>query len=82
MKLTVQLFGSAAELANRTRLVVEVCDKTVTCTRLRTVIVQYCPQIENLMPSARLAINCSYVAEDTLVSDQDEIALIQAVGGG
>lgn len=82
MKLTIQLFGSAAQLANRTRLVVDVCDKTVTCARLRTVIVQHCPQIENLMPSARLAVNYSYVAEDTIVSDQDEIALIQAVSGG
>ena len=40
------------------------------------------PEISRLLPSCRLAVDCSYVADDAQVSAGSEIALILPVSGG
>lgn len=37
---------------------------------------------ERLLRSTRFAVNCEYVAPETLVSDGDELACIPPVSGG
>ena len=43
---------------------------------------EQCPELQALLPSCRLAVDCEYVSPETCISPKSEIALIPPVSGG
>ncbi len=82
MTITMKLFGPAAQRIGRSEIIIHISAKTVNCRTLRLAMGQQYPQLAELMPSGRLAVNCAYGADDLPISEHDEVAWIQAVSGG
>ncbi len=80
--VTVKLFGPAAQLVGVAEIAIQPMDTDMTCGWLKDAIVRRYPQLVTRMPSARLAVNYSYTSDDTLLTGDEEIALIEAVSGG
>ena len=53
---------------------------TVSCV-LRA-LGQQCPELQPLLPSCRIAVDCEYVGPGASVSSRAEVALIPPVSGG
>lgn len=83
MTLTVKLFGPYAAAAGKQELQLECGDVvSVTAADVMAKISSECAAMQSILPSAKLAVNCGYVAQDHPVSEADELALIGMVGGG
>ena len=81
MQLEVLLFAAARDAAGADSICVEVSDDP--CARdVIEAIGHRLPEISRLLPSCRLAVDCSYVTADTPVPAESEIALIPPVSGG
>ncbi len=80
-KYIILLFGPAAHVVDHDRAEVET---TAPCSvgQLKALTAQQYPQITELLEVGRLAVNQSFVSEETLVGLDDEIALITMVSGG
>ena len=78
MKVVVQLFGSLAEQAGRSRLDVSVERGTVGA------VVDAAAREGRLRidPSVRFAVNTDYAAADAPVREGDVVSLLPPVGGG
>ena len=82
MRLEVLLFAAARDAADRDRICVEVGDAARAGDVIEA-IGKRLPQLEPLLPSCRLAIDCAYVSAETIVTENsEEIALIPPVSGG
>lgn len=82
MQLEVLLFAAARDAAGSDKIRLELPDRA-KASDVMEAIGQQLPKLKGLLPSCRLAIDCSYVAGDCEVSaNADEIALIPPVSGG
>lgn len=82
MRLEILLFAAARDAADCDRIFVEVGD-AARAGDVIDAIGKQLPQLEPLLPSCRLAIDCAYVSAETVVSETcEEIALIPPVSGG
>jgi molybdopterin converting factor small subunit len=81
MQIEVLMFAAARDAADSERINVEVADGA-SAADLMDAIGQRLPELADLLPSCRLAIDNSYVACDSLVCGEHEIALIPPVSGG
>ncbi len=82
MQLEVLLFAAAREAANSDSIQISV-DAPARAGDVIDAIGRELPQLAQLLPACRLAIDCSYVAPDEMVEeDCGEIALIPPVSGG
>ncbi|HYF01001.1 MAG TPA: MoaD/ThiS family protein [Planctomycetota bacterium] len=78
MKVVVQLFGSLAEQAGRSRL-----DVTVDAATVEAVVDAAARDAKiRIDPSVRFAVNTDYAAPDAAVRDGDVVSLLPPVGGG
>jgi len=80
MKIRVLTFGIARDITNTDNLLVELpagSDAGALQARLQ----EQFPALKRLT-SLRIAVNAEYVAPDTILRDNDEIALIPPVSGG
>lgn len=83
MTLTVQLFGPYAAAAGRQVLLLDCGDvASVTAAEVMVKISSECAALKSILSTAKLAVNCDYVAHDHHVHEADELALIGMVGGG
>ncbi len=93
MDVTVKLFGAEAEAAGRASVVVNVPGgeggeggkgggNGADCAAVRIALAAACPSLEPLLAHVRFAVNNSYVADDALIAEGDEVALIGLVSGG
>jgi molybdopterin synthase sulfur carrier subunit len=82
MRVTVKLFGPAAQRAGMREVGVAVDSARVTCAELKKALARAAPSIANLLPASRFAVNQEFAADDDPVSDKDEVALIAMVSGG
>jgi molybdopterin converting factor subunit 1 len=81
MKIEVLLFAAARDAAGSNSIQIDVADDA----RAGDVIEELSrclPEISGLLPSCRLAVDCSYVSADANVCTESEIALIPPVSGG
>ena len=82
MKLKVLLFAHLRELADCSRLELELPEHS-TAAALLEAIAQNKPKLKTALSSSRLAVNQNYVQDLELeLHAGDEIALIPPVSGG
>ncbi len=81
MRIEVQMFAAARELAGRETVLVDV-GNIASAADVIAAIGQQIPELTAMLPSCRLAIDNSYVASEATVSASNEIALIPPVSGG
>ncbi len=81
MKVTVLLFAAVRDAAQSESVQVDVADDACASDVIGAVGRQL-PQIADLLPSCRLAIDCSYARAGDAVSADSELALIPPVSGG
>jgi len=85
MKITVKLFGPAAQAAACRReltVSVEGSPAEATCAVVRRRLAQAAPGLAGMLPACRLAVNGRYASEEQAISPGDEVAVIGMVSGG
>ena len=83
MTLTIQLFGPYAQAVGQNQLLLDCEDREpMTAGMILTALGNKHPAMASKLASARLAVNCQYVAKDHPVKAEDELAVIGFVGGG
>jgi molybdopterin converting factor subunit 1 len=81
MMVRVRLFAAAREAAGSGELAVEVPDGATVAEVQRSLLV-LAPDLGNVVPHARWAVDTEFVGADAVVSEDSEIALIPPVSGG
>ena len=81
MRIKVLMFAAAKEAAGSDALWVEV-DESAQAADVVRAIGRAVPQLAELLPSCRIAVDCCYVADDQPVNSTSEVALIPPVSGG
>ncbi len=81
VKVSVQLFAAARQLAGQAAVELEL-PEPATVAQVRAALRSRCPQLERLLPHARLAVNAEYAGDDAAVRAGDALALIPPVSGG
>ena len=81
MKVTVQLFAAARQLAEVERLELEL-PPGANVADLRARICENFPALRSLLTGAMFAIDAEYAADDTPITQDSEIACIPPVSGG
>jgi len=81
MKLCVQLFAAAKDLAGKGEVEIDV-PSGASISDARRALVDAVPTLERIAAYAMFAINAEYASESTIVPEKCEIALIPPVSGG
>lgn len=79
--INVVFLGPSKDLANVSSLSLSLGEKC-TVAAVKKALVERLPRLAPAMPSIRLAVNHSFAADDAVVSEGDEVALIPPVSGG
>lgn len=77
----VLLFAAAAQLASSDALAVQV-PPPVTAGAVIAAIAEQAPELSDLLPACRLAVDQVFVTADFPISQGAELALIPPVSGG
>lgn len=80
-RLPVRIFAGLAEIFKTDTLTVDLSLPTHASDIRKLLLTEY-PQYERELSQALLAVNQTYAADNQLVDEGDEIALIPPVGGG
>ncbi|MGI9470414.1 MAG: MoaD/ThiS family protein [Rubripirellula sp.] len=81
MDIEVLLFAAARESAGCDTICLEVPDQPVATDVLHA-LEQKLPELEGLLSSCRLAVDCQYVGPNAAIAAGAEVALIPPVSGG
>ncbi len=81
MQIEVLMFAAAREAAGSDAIQVDVIDDA-TAGDVMAAIGHQLPELASLLPSCRLAVDNSYIANESAVSAGCEVALIPPVSGG
>ena len=81
MRVEIQMFAAARELAGQETIQVEVNPPAVA-SDVMAAIGHQVPEIRQLLRACRLAVDDSYASGDTPVSERNHLALIPPVSGG
>lgn len=81
MRITVQLFAGARQLAGRECIAVEV-SPPATSRQVLDAVGRELPELGPLAASSRLAVAGRYAADDAPVPQDAEIVMIPPVSGG
>ncbi|MBR2564356.1 MAG: molybdenum cofactor biosynthesis protein MoaE [Paenibacillus sp.] len=82
MKLSIQLFAGIAERLNTSQLEFEFDGDTPTASTLKEQLALAYPEAASQIQSSFLAVNQQYAPADTILTAEDELALIPPVSGG
>ena len=82
MEIKVLLFGPQAELAETTKLMVEIKNSPANVRAVMDAIALASPPLKPTLASSRLAINHGYASDADAIVPSDEVALIGMVSGG
>ena len=82
MRVTVKLFGPAAQREGTRQVTVAVENERATCAAVKEALMSAAPAIADVIRAGRLAVNQEFAADDDVVSPGDEVALIAMVSGG
>ena len=80
MKITLLAFGVVKEILQNQQLELELPDQATTADLTNLLNTRY-PALQQLAVY-RIAVNNEYTAENTVIHDNDEIAIIPPVSGG
>jgi len=81
MKVTVQFFARARDLAGTDSTTIELPDGS-TVANLRSDLEANFEDLKPLLPHVLIAMNTEYVRNETSIQDGAEIAIIPPVSGG
>lgn len=81
MTVSVHLFGPIASAAGTPLCTIALETDRSPAAVLRR-LGEICPAIQPLLPGCRLAVNSRFASPDTVISNQDELAVIGLVSGG
>ena len=81
MRLVVQLFARARDLAEAERLTVEL-PAGANVAELRSAIVEQVPALASLLAVSAVAVNHDFAADAVVLVESDEVAIIPPVSGG
>ncbi|MFK7695974.1 molybdopterin converting factor subunit 1 [Paenibacillus sp. HJGM_3] len=82
MKITVLVFAGLAETIGSSRLTVELGSGAPTVQALKEELARLHPGAASLIRRSFAACNQTYAADDALLAESDEVALIPPVSGG
>jgi len=82
MEMTVLLFGREADVAGRSSVALRIENAQPTCRDVREALGAAEPSLLPLLCRGRLAVNHEFVADDRVLTPDDEVALIGMVSGG
>ena len=82
MRVTVKLFGPAAQRAGAREVAVTLDGQRATCGGLKAALGRQVPAVADLLPASRFAVNQEFAADEDEISPDDEVALIAMVSGG
>ena len=80
MKIQVLLFGITTDLLGTSSLEVEVPNNSTIAVFIKQFLTKY-PQLENI-DSYAIAVNEEYASNETMLKENDVIAIIPPVSGG
>lgn len=80
-RFRVVLFGPAREAIGAEEAIVDAPSEATAGSVISALAAKH-PELEVLLPRARVAVNREYVDAETPVTSSDEIAVIPPVGGG
>ncbi|MDX1623430.1 MAG: MoaD/ThiS family protein [Gemmatimonadota bacterium] len=78
---TVRLFGPAREAIGTDRTEVDVGEPATAAAVVEAVAARH-PEIADLLPRSRVAVEREYVDPEARLRPGDEIAILPPVGGG
>ena len=81
MRIEVQLFAGARDLAGAGSTLIELAD-TATIQELKQALARSHPELTQLVRHSRIAVNSAYAADQDTITAEDEVALIPPVSGG
>ena len=81
MKVTVQLFARARELAGSGRVELEL-PAAASVADLKHSLVQKFPQVSPLAPNLLVAVGTDYADDSTILKPDAEVACFPPVSGG
>ena len=81
MRIRVQLFAAARQIVGCEELELIVSDGA-TIAEIESALLAAVPALENIIVSARWAVDAEFVDDDRQVMERAEIALIPPVSGG
>jgi molybdopterin converting factor small subunit len=80
MKIQLLLFGIASDLVNASSLALEITDENSIFGLKKQLLATYA-QLENIN-SYTFAVNEVYASDETIIKENDVVALIPPVSGG
>ena len=80
MKISILFFGMATDLVDSSSLEIELPNKSSVASFKEFLLAEF-PELQK-MSSYAVAINESYASNDTLIRENDVIAIIPPVSGG
>lgn len=80
--VNVLFYGPARSLSRRASIQVSLGLGPATLAGVRRAVGEACPELRTSLSTWRWAVNHTFVSEDSLIQDGDEVALIPPVSGG
>ncbi len=81
MKVTVQLFARARDLAGSGRIELDL-PGTASVGELKRTLAERFPRVAPLVPSLLVAVGTDYADDRTILKPDDEVACFPPVSGG
>lgn len=82
MQISVRLFAGLAEAMGASALTFDAPESPLTARRLKELLSDAYPDAASQISVSMIAVDKEYAAEDTTISEGDEVALIPPVSGG
>ncbi|MEE2904150.1 MAG: molybdopterin converting factor subunit 1 [Myxococcota bacterium] len=82
MRVKLLLFAIYRERLGSDELLMDISGETINLGQLRAQLVAEYPDLAGVLSVTRFAVNQAFAADDTILSEADEIALIPPVSGG
>ena len=77
----MHLFAAAAQTAGKRELTIEV-EQGASLAEVARSLEHACPQLQSLLAISRWAVDHQFALPETVVTEEQEIALIPPVSGG
>jgi len=81
MKLKVELFATARDLAGASSVEVTVTE-SASVVDLKTELAKQFPELSEIVSRSAISVDLEYAANDKLLVEGSEVALIPPVSGG
>ncbi len=81
MKVKVLYFASLKNKLNKNYEYIDI-DKNITVKTLKNLLLKKYPDLKGFLENCMIAVNESYVDDNTLLKDNNTVAIIPPVGGG